>query len=126
MSKAFFIMFLELLKWPLLLAFQWIFSSGRMSKNVAIGLICLLLKGGMYESCVSGDPSLCCQRPQKALAKMISGRGRPMLPYIVLVQDHSILNDIFIFFEASEWAQDIRQRLAIRHLDFEKAYGWVD
>ena len=42
------------------------------------------------------------------------------------VQDRSILDNIFMFSEATEWAQHNGQHLAILLLDFEKAYDRVD
>ena len=42
------------------------------------------------------------------------------------VHDRRILNNIFTFLEATEWAQHSGQHLAILLLDFEKAYDRVD
>lgn len=63
---------------------------------------------------------------------MISARLRPCLPKIIhdmhtgFVQDWSILDNIFTFFEAIECVHQERQPLAIKLLDFEKAYDKVD
>ena len=63
---------------------------------------------------------------------MISARVHPLLlnlihdTHIGFIQDHSILNNIFTFSEAIEWAQHTGQHLAILLLDFEKNYDRVD
>ena len=63
---------------------------------------------------------------------MISGRICPLLLDLIhdtqtgFVQDRSVLDNIFTFLEATEWAQHIGQHLAILLLDFEKAYDRVD
>lgn len=42
------------------------------------------------------------------------------------VHGRSIFDNMFSFWEASKWASQTNQRLAILFLDFEKAYGRVD
>ena len=42
------------------------------------------------------------------------------------VQDWSILDNVFTFYEAVEWARELHQSITIMLLDFEKAYERVD
>ena len=68
----------------------------------------------------------------KILARMLSARLRPFLPDLIhssqmgFVQDQSILDNVFTFYEVVEWARQSHQPIAIMLLDFEKAYDRVD
>ena len=67
----------------------------------------------------------------KIMAKTIAVRLRPVLPSIIhdtqcgFLQDRSIFDNIFLFWEMVALAQQHKQ-LAILLLDFEKAYDKVD
>ena len=68
----------------------------------------------------------------KIVAKTIANRMRPLLPSIIhdtqsgFLQDRSIFDNIFLFWEMTALAQHHKQSLAILLLDFEKAYDKVD
>ena len=103
-----------------------------MLESLASGLICLIPKGGDRLEIRQWRPITLLPTAYKILAKMISNRIRPLLPDLIhdtqtgFVQDRSILDNIFTFSEATEWAQHSGQHLAILLLDFEKAYDRVD
>ena len=132
LSRAFFTTFWEQIHQPLLAAFQHIFSCGQMPEPLASGLICLIPKGGDRQEIRQWRLITLLPTAYKILAKMISNRLRPLLPDLIhdtqtgFVQDRSILDNIFTFLEATEWAQHSGQHLAILLLDFEKAYDRVD
>ena len=68
----------------------------------------------------------------KTVAKTIANRMRPLLPSIIhdtqsgFLQDRSIFDNIFLFWEMTALAKHHKQSLAILLLDFEKAYDKVD
>ena len=68
----------------------------------------------------------------KIVAKTTTNRMRPLLPSIIhdtqsgFLQDRSIFDNIFLFWEMTALAQHHKQSLAILLLDFEKAYDKVD
>lgn len=132
MSRAFFTTFWEEVKKTLLLAFQRIFTDGKMPESFSKGLVCLIPKGGDNLDLRQWRPITLLSTAYKGLAKMMSATLRPWRPEIIhdthtgFVEDRSILDNIFTFFEATEWAQQERQPLAIMLLDFEKAYDRVD
>ena len=103
-----------------------------MPESLSSCLICLILKGGDRQEIHQWHPITLLTTAYKILTKMISARVRPLLPDLIhdthtgFVQDHSILNNVFTFFEATEWAQHSGQYLAILLLDFKKAYNRVD
>ena len=67
----------------------------------------------------------------KLLAHLISARLKPFMHLIIhgsqtaFVQDRCILDNVFTFYAAAEWANATSQRLAVLLLDFEKAYEWI-
>ena len=68
----------------------------------------------------------------KLYAKMLAMRLQPFLTDIIhntqtgFLQDRSILDNIFLFWEAVANSQERKEDLAILLLDFEKAYDRVD
>ncbi|MCO5550115.1 hypothetical protein L7F22_003595 [Adiantum nelumboides] len=68
----------------------------------------------------------------KVLAKALSLRVQPFLEDLIhatqigFVKEHSILDNMFTFWEASALARLIREDLAILLLNSEKAYDRVD
>ena len=66
------------------------------------------------------------------LAKALSLRLQPMLDSLIhathtrFVKEHSILDNIFTFWEAVSLARLAESPLALLLLDFEKAYDQVD
>ena len=103
-----------------------------MLESLSLGLICLIPKGGDRQEIRQWRPITLLTTAYKILAKMISARVRPLLPDLIhdtqtgFVQDRSILDNVFTFSEATEWAQHSGQHLAVLLLDFEKAYDRVD
>ena len=103
-----------------------------MPESLFSGMIYLILKGGDRQEIRQWRLITLLTTAYKILAKMISSRIRPLLPNLIhdtqtsFVQDRSILDNIFTFSEATEWAQHSSQHLAIVLLDFEKAYDRVD
>lgn len=63
---------------------------------------------------------------------MIAGRLRPFMPDLIhgsqtaFIQDRCILDNVFTFYEAVEWAESSHQQMDVLLLDFEKAYDRVD
>ena len=66
------------------------------------------------------------------MAHLISARLQPLMPLLIhgsqtaFIQDRCILDNVFTFYAAAEWAKSSSQRLAVLLLDFEKAYDRVD
>ena len=63
---------------------------------------------------------------------MLAVRVRPYLPDLIhgsqtaFIQDRCILDNIFCYHQAVEWARLLGTPLALLFLDFEKAYNRVD
>ena len=82
-----------------------------MPESLASRLICLIPKGGDRQEIRQWCPITLLPTAYKILAKMISSRIRPLLPNLIhdtqigFVQDRNILDNIFTFSEAAEWAQ---------------------
>ena len=132
LTRQFFLEYWDFLHQPLLLGLQQMFDTGSMPPSMTSGLIALIPKGG--------DPSLLRQwRPitllsssYKLMAHLISARLQPLMPLLIhgsqtaFIQDRCILDNVFTFYAAAEWAKSSSQRLAVLLLDFEKAYDRVD
>lgn len=67
----------------------------------------------------------------KVVAKVYANRMKPLLHYWILpsqtgfVPNRCILDNVFLAFEAIEWALENKQDLSLLLLDFEKAYDRV-
>lgn len=68
----------------------------------------------------------------KIMAHLISARLQPFMPLLIhgsqttFIQDRCILDNVFTFYAAAEWAKSSSQSLAVLLLDFEKAYDRLD
>ena len=94
-----------------------------MPASLAAGLICLIPKGGDRQEIKQWRPITLLPTAYKILAEMISSHIRPLLPDLIhdtqtgFVQDRSILDNVFTFSKATEWAQHSGQHIAILLLD---------
>ncbi|MCO5614512.1 hypothetical protein L7F22_068795 [Adiantum nelumboides] len=111
---------------------QDIFASGYMSQSMCSRLISLIPNGGDTTRLRQWRPISLISSIYKILAKLISSRLRPFLPDLIhtsqtgFVQDRRILDILFCFHRAMDWARTSSTPLAILLLDFEKAYDRVD
>jgi hypothetical protein len=68
----------------------------------------------------------------KVIAKTLANRTQKHLPHWIrithtrFVRDRQILDNVFLAYEAMEWATENKQDLVILLLDFEKAYDRVN
>ena len=82
-----------------------------MPPSLSAGLISLIPKGGDTSSLRQWRPITLMPSVYKFLAHMLSARLRPFLPDLIhssqtgFVQDQSILDNVFTFYEAVEWAR---------------------
>ena len=132
LTRQFFLEFWDIVRIPLLQGFQTFFSTGSLPVSLCSGIISLIPKGGDHSDLRQWRPITLLSTVYKVLARMISARLTPLLPDLIhgsqtgFIQDRCILDNIFTFYEAVEWAKATSQPLAILLLDFEKAYDRVD
>ncbi|KAI5061726.1 hypothetical protein GOP47_0024231 [Adiantum capillus-veneris] len=132
LTREFFLEHWDVLHVHLLRGCQSIFTSEVMPESLCSGLISLTSKGGEATLLRHWRPITLLSSVYKILAKMISARLRPYLLDLIhssrtsFVQDICILNHIFKFHHAMDWASSSGQPLALLLLDFEKAYDKLD
>ena len=114
-------------------AVNLIFSSGSMPAEWTEGVIYMIPKSDTQCDEVSKwRPITLLNDVYKIVAKTIALRLRPLLSSIIhdtqsgFLQDRSIFDNIFLFWEMVALAQQNKQQLAVILLDFEKAYDKVD
>ena len=114
-------------------AVNLIFSTGNMPEEWTEGIIYMIPKSDAQCDEVSKwRPITLLNVVYKIVAKTIAVRLRPVLPSIIhgtqcgFLQDRSIFDNIFLFWEMVALAQQHKQQLAVLLLDFEKAYDKVD
>ena len=103
-----------------------------MPRSLCSGLISLIPKGGDGTSLRQWHPITLLPTVYKILAHMLAARVRPYLPDLIygsqtsFIQDRCILDNIFCYHQAVEWACSSSTPLALLFLDFEKACDRVD
>ena len=110
-----------------------IIDSGVMPQGMAACLILMIPKGNSQAVDVEKwRPITLLNTIYKIYAKVLSIRIQKFLPMLIhssqtgFIKERSILDNIFVFWEAVAWAKKSKQNLAILLLDFEKAYDRVD
>ena len=114
-------------------AFQEVFDTGIMPSKWTEGMIYLIPKlEGVVADIRKWRPITILNTIYKIYAKLLAMRLQPFLSDIIhntqtgFLQDRSILDNIFLFWEAVAISQERKEDLAILLLDFEKAYDRVD
>ena len=114
-------------------AYQQILDHGYMPEEWTESLIYLISKGDdPLHDIRKWRPITPLNVVYKILAKTIARRLQPFLPQLIhdsqtgFVQERSIFDNIFLFWEMVATAEQQQQDLAILFLDFEKAYDRVD
>ena len=114
-------------------AYQHILDSGNMPQEWNEGLIYMIPKtNGQLEELRNWRPITLLNVIYKILAKTIARRLQPYLSELIhdsqtgFIQERSIFDNIFLFWEMVAFAEVHKQDLAVLFLDFEKAYDRVD
>ena len=112
---------------------QEVFHLGRMLLEWNEGMIYLIPKvEGVVDDIKKWRPITILNTIYKVYAKLLAIRLQPFLPHIIhknqtgFIQERSIFDNIFMFWEMIAVAEETKQDLAILLLDFEKAYDRVD
>ena len=112
---------------------QEVFKLGRMPAEWNEGMVYLIPKlEGVVDDIKKWRPITLLNTVYKVYAKLLATRLQPFLPHIVhktqtgFIQERSIFDNIFMFWEMIAIAQETKQELTILLLDFEKAYDRVD
>ena len=110
LTRQFFLEHGDLIYEPLRIGLQHIIDFGSMPPSLSKGLISLIPKDG-DTSLHQWSPITLMPSVYKILARMLSAQLRPFLPDLIhssqmgFVQDQSILDNVFTFYEAVEWAR---------------------
>ena len=133
MGVSWYIEYWDMIGNVLTSAYQQILDNGYMPQEWTEGLIYLIPKGdGPLDDIRKWRPITLLNVVYKILAKTIARRVQPLLPQLIhdsqtgFVQERSIFDNIFLFWEMVAMAEQQQQDLAILFLDFEKAYDRVD
>ena len=133
LSPAFFLRYWEVLGPDLGRGYQHILDNGTMPQRFSEGLLFLIPKGeGVTDDIRQWRPITILNTVYKVLAKALSLRIQPFLGDLIhatqtgFVKERSILDNIFIFWEATALARLLGEDLVVLLLDFEKAYDRVD
>ena len=132
LTRQFFTVHWDVVSGPMLRGLQEILDTGTMPRSLCSGLISLIPKGGDGTSLRQWRPITLLPTVYKILAHMLAARVRPYLPDLIhgsettFIQDRCILDNIFCYHQAVEWARSSGTPLALLFLDFEKAYDRVD
>ena len=131
-TAHFFLKYWEYIGEDLTKAFG-IFDSGYMPRSMAVGLIYLIPKvEGISDDIRKWRPITLLNTIYKIFAKTLSLREQPFLHDLIhitqtfSIQERSILDNLFFFWEAIALARKKKEDLVILLLDFEKAYDRVD
>ena len=103
-----------------------------IAEEMNISKIALLPKSEDRSKVQNFRPISLLITPYKIIAKVFANRMKPLLHNWILpsqtgfVPNKCILDNIFLAFEAIEWAHENKQHLSMLLLDFEKAYDRVN
>ena len=132
-TPHFFLNYWEYIGEDLTKAYQRIFDTGYMPRSMAVGLIYLIPKGeGISDDIRKWRPITLLNTIYKVFAKTLALRVQPFLHDLIhitqtgFIQERSILDNLFFFWEAIALARKKKENLVILLLDFEKAYDRVD
>ena len=110
-------------------ALQEVFHLGRMPIEWNEGMIYLIPNiKDVVDDIKKWRPITILNTVYKVYAKLLAIRLQPFLPHIIhnnqmgFIQEKSIFDNIFIFWEMIAIAEETKQDLAILFSDFEKAY----
>ena len=133
LTPSFFIKYWDLFKSDLCTAFQQILREGIMPSHFTEGIIYLIPKSeGPSLDIKKWRPITLLNTVYKILAKALSIRLGTIMPIVIhpsqtgFIQERSILDNVYTFWESAALAAKSNQELAIVMLDFEKAYDRVD
>jgi hypothetical protein len=107
-------------------------NSGTLHRDLNIGTLCLLPKGGDKTSLRNWRPITLLGSVYKCIAKLLARRIQPWLMQLVrpnqtgFMKGRSIIDNVFLAIEAMEWATETNQPMVMLLLDFEKAYDRVE
>ena len=107
-------------------------SECHIAAELNISKIALLPKSEDRSRIQNYRPISLLNTPYKIVAKVFANRMKPLLHHWILpsqtgfVPNRCILDNVFLAFEAMEWAMEIKQDLSMLLLDFEKAYDRVN
>ena len=131
MGVSWYIEYWDMIGNALTSAYQQILDQGFMPQEWPKGLIYLIPKGDGPLHDIRKWRTL-LNVVYKILAKTIARRLQLFLPQLIhdsqtgFVQERSIFDNIFLFWEMVATTEQQQQNLAILFLDFEKAYDRVD
>jgi hypothetical protein len=104
-----------------------------MPSGISEGLIYLIPKGDEVSlDLKKWRPITLLNTTYKILAKALENRLQKVLDVIIydsqtrFLQERSIMDNIFVFWEMTALAKTMKQDLVVLFLDFEKAYDRVD
>ena len=92
----------------------------------------LIPKGGPRTLLTNYRPISVLTSAYKVIAKTMANRTQKYLPLWIrktqtgFVRDRQILDNVFLAYEAMEWATESKQDLVVLFLDFEKAYDRIN
>lgn len=96
------------------------------------GLQSLIPKGGCKSLLGNYRPISVLLAIYKLMAKVMANRMQDNLPFWIrpsqtgFVKNHCILDNVFLAYEAMEWARESKQDLILLMVDFMKAYDRVN
>jgi hypothetical protein len=108
-----------------------VYATGRLAASLNTSKICLLPKTGDLTLVTNYRPISLLGTAYKIIAKLIANRMIQFLPLWIkqsqtaFVKGRSIFDNVFMAFEAMDWAENSGQDLILLLLDFEKAYDRV-
>ena len=126
-TPHFFLKYWEYIGEDLTKAYQRIFYIGHMPRSMAVGLIYLIPKDvGISYDIRKWRPITLLNTIYKIFAKTLSLRVQPLLHDLIhitqtsFIQERSILDNLFFFWEAIALCHNKKEDLVILLLDFEK------
>jgi len=112
--------------------FEEVLVTKKIHPTINKGIQTLIPKGGYKSHIGNYRPISVLLATYKLMAKVMANRMQRNLPrwikssQIGFVKDRYILDNVFLAYEAMEWAQELQQDLVILMIDFEKAYNQVN
>lgn len=109
-----------------------IIQDKKLHPDLNRGLQSLIPKGGCRAVLGNYRPISVLPALYKLLAKVMANRVRDKLPLWIkasqtgFVKNRYILNNVFLAYEAMEWAHESKQDMIFLMIDFEKAYDRIN
>ena len=107
-------------------------DQAHIAEELNVSKIALLPKSEDRSRIQNFRPISLLNTPYKIIAKILANRMKPLLHHWILPSqtgfdpNRCILDNVFLAFEAIEWALENKQTLSMLLLDFEKAYDRVN